>query len=67
MLELSSFDLEETGNALADQADYEHRWLINQQTGEIALWTADTSIDGQTPIDLDELGLACIYSLPSLV
>ena len=27
MLDLSSFDLEESGNALADQTDYEHRWL----------------------------------------
>ena len=55
MLDLSSFDLEEIGNALADQTDCEHRWLINPQTGEIAFWTADTGIDGQTPVDLDEL------------
>ena len=33
MLDLSSFDLEEIGNVLADQTDYEHRWLINPQTG----------------------------------
>jgi hypothetical protein len=33
MLDLSSVDLEEIGNALADQTDYEHRWLINPQTG----------------------------------
>jgi hypothetical protein len=40
VLDLSSFDLEEIGNALADQTDYEHRWLINPQSGEIAFWTA---------------------------
>ena len=49
VLELSSLDLEEIGNALADQNGYEHRWLINPQTGQIAFWTADTGIDGQTP------------------
>ena len=55
MLELNSLDLEEIAIALADQAGYEHRWLINPQTGEIVFWTADTGIDGQTPVDLDEL------------
>jgi hypothetical protein len=28
MLDLSSLDLEEIADALADQTDYEHRWLI---------------------------------------
>ena len=67
MLDLSSLDLEEIGNALADQTDYEHRWLIDPETGEIAFWTADTGIDGQTPVDLDELDLVCIDPLPSWV
>ncbi len=31
-----SLGLGEIGNTLADQTDYEHRWLINPQTGEIA-------------------------------
>jgi len=57
VLDLSSFDLEEIGNALADQTGYEHRWLIDPRTGEIAFWTADTGIDGQTPVDLDDLDL----------
>ena len=35
--------------------------------GEIAFWTADTGIDGQTPVDLDELDLVCIDPLPSWV
>jgi hypothetical protein len=67
VLELSSLDLEEIANALADQTDYEHRWLINPQTGEVVFWTADTGIDGQTPIDPDELDLVCIDPLPSWI
>ncbi len=65
MLELSSLDLEEIANALADQTVYEHRWLINPQTGEVVFWTADTGIDGQTTANLDELDLVCIDPLPS--
>jgi Uncharacterised protein family (UPF0158) len=30
-------------------------------------WTADTGIDGQTPVDLDDLDLVCIDPLPSWV
>jgi Uncharacterised protein family (UPF0158) len=67
VLELSSLDLEEIADALADQTDYEHRWLINPQTGEIVFWTADTGIDGQTPVDLDDLDLVCIDPLPSWI
>jgi hypothetical protein len=67
VLELSSLDLDEIANALSDQADYEHRWLINPRTGEIVFWTADTGIDGQTPVDLDDLDLVGIGPLPSWV
>jgi Uncharacterised protein family (UPF0158) len=67
VLDLGSLDLEEIANALADQTDYEHRWLINPQTGKIAFWTADTGIDGQTPVELDELDLVCIDPLPSYI
>ena len=67
MLDLNGLDLEQIGNALADQTDYEHRWLINPQTAEIAFWTADTGIDGQTPVDLEELDLVGIDPLPSWV
>jgi Uncharacterised protein family (UPF0158) len=67
VLDLSSLDVEEIGNALAGQAGCEHRWLINPQTGEIAFWTAGTGIDGQAPVDLDELDLVCIDPLPSWV
>jgi len=62
----SGFDLAEIANALADQADYEHRWLINPGTGEIAFWTADTGIDGQTPTGLGELDLVVIDPLSSV-
>jgi hypothetical protein len=67
VLDLSGIDLEEIANALADQTDYERHWLINPDTGGIALWTADTGIDGQTPVDLDELDLIVIDPLPSWV
>jgi hypothetical protein len=67
VLDLSSLDLEEIANALADHTDYEHRWLINPQSGEIAFSTADTGIDGQTPVDLGELDLVCIDPPPSWV
>jgi hypothetical protein len=67
VLELSSLDLEEIADSLGDQADYEHRRLINPQTGEIVFWTSDTRIDGQTPVDLDELDLVGIDPLPSWI
>jgi hypothetical protein len=67
VLDLSSLDLEEIATALADQTDYEHRWLINPQTGEVVFWTSDTGIDGQTPVDLDELDLIRIDPMPSYI
>ena len=67
MLDLGSLDLDEIAGALAHQADYESQWLINPRTGELAFWTADTGIDGQTPVDLDDLDLVCIHPLPSYV
>jgi hypothetical protein len=67
MLELSSVDLDEIAIALADQTDYEHRWLIDPETGEIVFWTADGGTDGQTPVELDELDLICIEPQPSYV
>jgi Uncharacterised protein family (UPF0158) len=67
VLELESLDLDEIGNALAERIDFEHLWLINPETGEIAYWTPDTGIDGHTPIDLDELDMVGIKPLPSWV
>lgn len=60
-------DVEEIATALADQTDYEHRWLIDPRTGDVAFWTSDTGIDGQNPIELDELDLIPIDPLPAHV
>ncbi len=68
MLDLDGIDVEEVATALADQTDFEHRWLIDPRTGEIAFWTSDTGIDGQNPVDLEELShLILIDRLPSYV
>ena len=60
MLDLSGLDLEEIATALADLTDYEHRWLISPETGEVVFWTSDTGIDGRAPVELEELDLICI-------
>jgi hypothetical protein len=52
VLNLASLNLDEIASALA---------------GELAFWTADAGIDGQTPNDLDELDLVCIHPLPSYI
>lgn len=65
VLDLAELDLDEIATALADQSDYEHRWLIDPRIGEVVLWTYDTGIDGQNPVDLDELDLVPIDPLPS--
>ena len=67
MRELSSFDLDEIATALADQSGYEQRWLIDPDSGEIVFWTEDGGIDGQTPVDLDDLDLLWIQPLPSYI
>lgn len=64
MLDLHAVDVEEIATALADQTDYEHRWLIDPRTGELAFWTSDTGIDGENPVELDELDLILIDPLP---
>lgn len=67
MLDLSRVDLEEIATALEDRTDYEHRWLINPDTKQVVLWTAEGGIDGETPVDVDELDLMVIDPLPSYV
>ncbi len=67
MLDLGKLAVDEIAIALSDQTDYEHRWLIDPRTGEIVFWTSDTGIDGENPIDLDELDLMPIDPLPSWV
>ena len=48
MLDLDVIDVEEIATALADQTDYEHRWLIDPRTGEVVFWTSDTGIEVRT-------------------
>lgn len=67
MLDLSRIDVEEIAVALADQLDYEHRWLVDPQTGQVSFWTSDTGIDGENPVEVDELELIPIDPLPSYV
>ena len=65
MLDLRGIDIEEIATALADQTDYEHRWLLNPRTGETVFWTSDTGIDGENPVEIDELDLLLIEPIPS--
>ena len=67
MLDLDSIDVEEIGAALADQTDYDHRWLLDPRTGEVVFWTSDTGIDGENPVEIDDLDLILIEPLPSYV
>jgi hypothetical protein len=67
MLGLDKFDLDEIATALQDQTDYEHFHLVDPRTGEIAFWTQDGGIDGEHPVDLDDLDLIAIHPLPSYV
>ncbi len=67
VLDLDAIDVEEIATALADQTDDEHRWLIDLRTGEVAFWTSDTGIDGENPVELDELDLIVIDPLPPYV
>ena len=67
VLDLSRLNLEDIATALSDQANYEHQWLINPETGEIVFWTAETGIDGQTPVDLEDLDMIGIDPLPPWV
>jgi Uncharacterised protein family (UPF0158) len=68
VLGLDKFDLGEIATALQDQTDYDRRYLVDPATGKIEFWTRDCGIDGQNPIELDELDhLIPIDALPSHV
>ena len=67
MLYLGGIDVDEIATALADQTDYEHRWLLDPRTGQVAFWTSDTGIDGENPVETDELDLIPIDPIPSCV
>lgn len=67
VLDLDNIDVEEIATALADQTDYDHRWLFDPRAGEVVFWTSDTGIDGENPVELDELDLILIEPLPSYI
>lgn len=67
MFDLAGIDVEEIATALADQTGYQHRWLLDPRTGQVAFWTSDTGIDGKNPVGIDELDLIPIDPIPSYV
>jgi hypothetical protein len=70
VLKLGQVDLDEIAQALSDQTDYEHQWMLDPATGELHIWTSDTGLDGQDLMDDDELedtDLIAIDPLPSPV
>jgi hypothetical protein len=67
MLDLAGIDVEEIATALADQTDYEHRWLLDPRTGEAVFWTSDAGIDGENAVEIEELDLIPIDPIPSYV
>jgi hypothetical protein len=70
VLELGRVDLDEIAQALSDQTDNEHQWMLDPATGELHIWTSDTGLDGQDLMDTDELedaDLIAIDPLPSHV
>jgi len=67
MLDLGAIDVEEIATAPSDQTDYDHRWLIDPRTGQVVYWASDTGIDGENPVEIDELDLILIDPLPSYV
>lgn len=67
MLDLNMINLDEIATALSDQTDYDHVWLLDPRTGELAFWTTDTGVDGSNPVDLEDLDLVAIDPLPSSI
>jgi Uncharacterised protein family (UPF0158) len=67
MFDLAGIDVAEIAAALDDQTDYEHRWLLDPKTGQVAFWTSDTGIDGENPVEIEDLDLIPIDPIPSYV
>lgn len=67
MLELNQLDLDEIATALSDQTDYDHRWLIDPESGRVGFWTSDTGLDGENPVEAEDVDLTPIDPLPSYV
>lgn len=52
--------------ALGDPGGYEHHWLIDPgQRARLRCGTEDRGIDGELPVDLDQVDLVGIPPLPS--
>ncbi len=67
MFDLAGIDVAEIATTFEDQTDYEHRWLLDPRTGQVAFWTSDTGIDGENPVEIDELDFIPIDPLPPYV
>jgi hypothetical protein len=69
MLDLTRIDLEQLATALQDQGQsfYEHVWFVDRETGELRFWTEDGGVDGEHPIDLDEVDGVIVEPIPSYV
>jgi len=65
MVDLSAVDLDELATALGDQGYFEHRWLIDPDSGEFSVWTVDGGTGGAPPVVLDDVDLLFIDPLPS--
>jgi Uncharacterised protein family (UPF0158) len=69
VLDLTKIDLEELAAALQDQGQsfYEHAWFVDRETGKLGFWTEDGGVDGEHPIELDEVEGVIIEPIPSYV
>jgi hypothetical protein len=69
VLDLTKIDLEELAAALQDQGQsfYEHVWFVDRETGKLGFWTEDGGVDGEHPIDLDEVDGEIVEAIPSYV
>jgi len=40
-----------------DEFSHFGKWLLDPRTGQVVFWTSDTGIDGENPVEMDELDL----------
>lgn len=63
--------INDLAEALQDQADYDHWWLLDPERGTFEYWTRELGIGDDGPKDLDELvaerGLIVVEPLPSFI
>jgi hypothetical protein len=69
VLDLATIDLDELASALQDQGQsfYEQVWFVDRETGELKFWTEDGGVDGEHPLELDEVDAVAIEPIPSHV